>query len=57
MSTFATDAGFQSVCYHAAGSIFIIGVIEETALNAAIRRRMAAPGESSQITVIVKNAL
>jgi hypothetical protein len=36
MSTFAADAGFQPVCYHAAGSIFTIGVIEETALNAAI---------------------
>ena len=36
MSTFAADTGFLPVCYHAAGSIFNIGVIEETALNADI---------------------
>jgi hypothetical protein len=63
MSTFAADAGFPSVCYHAAGSTFNIGVTEETALNAAISDktgarvpgvgRMATTGESSKS----KNAL
>jgi hypothetical protein len=60
MSTFPADAGFPSVCYHAAGSNFNIGVTEETALNAAIQpkpgwkagvEKMATPGASSQITV------
>jgi hypothetical protein len=41
MSTFAADAGFPSVCYHAAGSTFTIGVIEEIALNAAIPPHLA----------------
>jgi hypothetical protein len=63
MSTLAADAVFLSVCYHAAGSTFNIGVTEESALNVAIPpapgvERMATPGESSQITVSnCKNAL
>src|SRR5271170_5742429 len=47
MSTVAADAGFQWVCYHAAGSIFTIGVTEETALNAAIPPKPGPPGTRS----------
>jgi len=46
MSTFAVDAGFLSVCYHAAGSIFTIGVIEDTALDAAIPPKPGPPGHA-----------
>ena len=41
--TFTVEIDFGSVCYHAAGSIFILGVIEDTALNAAMLTKTGAP--------------